>query len=462
MTAALTARQLLQQPEPVTQGRLQLANTDYEILASLRHLAGRRSTLQVRRVADEQLRVIKLFIAQGKGQQEFERELSAHDHCRSHNIAVADICQQLNAEQGISAIAYQYLPNARTVAQLDVVEQPITALFELFARCHQADCYQQDPHLDNFAWSDGTLYLLDLASVVIADKALPMDTCLKNLARLLVQWPAERQTELMAKLPAYFTIRQQVFTDSLKQKISALYDQARRQHQRHYLKKQLRNCTMTGYRLTPWQQAAWRKGAIEPLQIEQLESAMQTGQPLKLGNSATVMLCQLAGQPRVIKRYNMKTFGHWLRRCWRPSRAQVSWLNANLLEYAGIRTPAPLGFVEQRWLGLRHRAYFVCSHVEGRALLDLTDVELAEPDLLAQLKELFSKLRQHRLVHGDMKANNLLVDANGQLWLIDLDALRQMPANTFARLHQIDQHRFLQNWQGRDIEHQLKTVIEAA
>ena len=461
MTALLTARQLLQQPEPVTLGRLQLANIDYEILASLRHLAGRRSTLQVRRVVDDQLLVIKLFIADGKGQREFERELAAHGHCRSHNIAVADICQQLKADQGISAIAYQHLSDVKTVAQLDFAEQPITALFELFARCHQADCYQQDPHLDNFAWSDGQLYLLDLASVVITNKALPMNVCLKNLARLMVQWPAERQTELMAKLPDYFTIRQQLCTDSLKQQLCAFYEQARRQHQRHYLKKQLRNCTMTGYRITPWLQAAWRRAVIGPLQVESLESAMQQGQALKLGNSATVMLSELAGQPVVIKRYNMKTFGHWLRRCWRPSRAQVSWLNANLLEYAGIRTPAPLGFVEQRWLGLRHRAYFVCKHVAGRALLTLTDAELAEPQLCDQLRTLFAKLRQHRLVHGDMKANNLLVDANGLLWLIDLDAMRQVPAKTFTRGHQIDQRRFLQNWQGRDIEQQLKTVIEA-
>ncbi len=91
MTDVLTATSLLQKPEPTASGQLQLADSTFEILASLRHLAGRRSTLQVRRIADDQLLVLKLFVAQGKGQQEFERELAVHAHCRSHNIDVADI-----------------------------------------------------------------------------------------------------------------------------------------------------------------------------------------------------------------------------------------------------------------------------------------------------------------------------------------------------------------------------------
>ena len=98
----------------------------------------------------------------------------------------------------------------------------------------------------------------------------------------------------------------------------------------------------------------------------------------------------------------------------------------------------------------------------GQPLLALSDTELREPALQAQLKDLFVSLRQHRLVHGDMKANNLLVDADGQLWLIDLDAMRQVPSGKFTTLHEQDQRRFMQNWHGRDIETQLKKVIEAA
>lgn len=462
MTDVLTATSLLQKPEPTASGQLQLADSTFKVLASLRHLAGRRSTLLVRCIADGQLLVLKLFVAQGKGQQEFERELAVHAYCRSHHIDVADIEMQINTDQDVNAIAYQYLPKARTLAQMDFAEQPIADLFKLFACCHQADCLQQDPHLDNFALSEGKLYLLDLASVALVNKPLTMTACLNNLAGLLVQWPEHKQADLRAYLPNYFTVRQQAFTDRLSAQLEACYKKSRSQHQRHYLKKQLRNCTMTAYRKTLWHEAAWRKGIVDSLQADTLESLMQAGQPLKLGNSATVMLSTLEAQPVVIKRYNIKNFGHWLSRCLRPSRARTSWLNANLLEYAGIATPQPLGFVEQRWLGLRRRAYFVSRQVVGQPLLALSEAELCEPALLAQLKNLFVSLRQHRLVHGDMKANNLLVDTDGQLWLLDLDAMRQVPSRKFAELHKQDQRRFMQNWHGRDIETQLRKVIEAA
>lgn len=461
MNTVLTASTLLKTAEPPSARPLQLADSRFEILASLRHLAGRRSTMQVRSVANGQMLVLKLFIAEGKGQQEFERELAAHSHCIAHNINVADIYLQINDYQGVSAIAYQYLPQARTLGKMTFSEQPIAALFALFAQCHQANCYQQDPHLDNFAWSGDKLYLLDLASVVVRDKPLSMAACLDNLARLLVQWPVQHQSQLRPYLRDYFTVRQQSFTDRLSKRLEVLYTKCRTQHRRHYIKKQLRNCTMTGYRKTLWSEAAWRKGMVEALQAERLESLMQTGQPLKTGNSATVILSELARQPVVIKRYNMKNFWHWLRRCLRPSRARKSWLNANLLEYAGILTPQPLGFVEQRWLGLRHEAYFVSRHVMGRSLLELSDDELLKPELQQQLRKIFVSLRQNQLIHGDMKASNLLVDAEGQVWLIDLDAMRQVSSRRFTALHQRDQERFMQNWYEREIESELKKLIEA-
>ena len=189
---------------------------------------------------------------------------------------------------------------------------------------------------------------------------------------------------------------------------------------------------------------------------------MQTGQSLKLGNSATVVLGELAGRPVVIKRYNMKSFGHWLRRCLRPSRARMSWLNANLLVYAGIATPQPLGFIEQRWLGLRRCAYFISLHVAGRPLLALSDDELRDPALQAQLKNLFISLRQHQLVHGDMKANNLLVDYNGLLWLIDLDSMHRVSGHNFIALHEQDKCRFMQNWYGRGIKPEILSLIESS
>src|SRR5690606_22325046 len=114
----------------------------------------------------------------------------------------------------------------------------------------------------------------------------------------------------------------------------------------------------------------------------------------------------------------------------------VSWYNANLLEYLGIATPQPLGFVEQRFFGLRREAYFICQYIAGRALADVSDSEIQQLEIVQQITELFEQLRRHHIYHGDLKATNFLVDQQQKIWLIDLGAMQQITTTGFQRLHQ--------------------------
>ena len=139
----------------------------------------------------------------------------------------------------------------------------------------------------------------------------------------------------------------------------------------------------------------------------------------------------------------------------------MSWYNANLLEFLGIATPQPLGFVEQRFFGLRQKAYFICEHIAGRSLADLSDSEIQQPEMLQQISELFEKLHLHRIYHGDLKASNLLVDEQQKIWLIDLDAMQQITKTGFKRLHKKDQQRFLRNWPVGETRHLLTKAIKA-
>lgn len=106
-----------------------------------------------------------------------------------------------------------------TLNELSEDAFPLTALFDLFGRCHQNQCYQQDPHLDNFVFSNNTLYLVDLASVVCPKKPLKMATCLNNLARLMAQFPLEQQEWLLNGLPAYFAARNMVLDPMIEQQL---------------------------------------------------------------------------------------------------------------------------------------------------------------------------------------------------------------------------------------------------
>ena len=458
----LTPQHLLTELPAAFPVELKLGGAEYQIHSVLRFLARRRIVLHASKGSGEF--VLKLFAAQGKGKQEYQRELKAHHHCSQADIAVAPIMQNGDDQHGVSFIVYAFLPKAVTLNELTEEAFPLTALFDLFGRCHQNHCYQQDPHLDNFVLSDNTLYLLDLASVFYSKKPLKMATCLNNLARLMAQFPLEQQEWLLNGLPAYFTARNRVLDPMIEQQLLGKIQKARDYRQSHYLKKQFRACTMTRYRKMLMLEAAWRgnlSAALSEHPLETLNQAMQDGIPLKKGNSATVVRSELAGQPVVIKRYNIKTPWHFLRRCLRKSRANVSWYNANLLEYLGIATPRPLGFIEQRFMGLRHKAYFISAHIAGRSLADLPESELQREEMLEKISVLFEQLRRHHIYHGDLKATNLLLDEQQKIWLIDLDAMQQITKTGFTRLHKQDQQRFLRNWPVGETRHLLSKAIKA-
>lgn len=456
-----TARSLLQSPVDTLPPRLTLSGVDYMPQTVLRQLPGRRCTLLAH--DDGQPCVLKLFVARGKGQAEFKRELRAHRQCSAAGIAVAPLQAAFSGRDGVSLIRYAYLDGARSLAGLTVDEMPLDELFSLFAACHEAGCEQQDPHADNFVLSKGQLYLLDLASVRCLRKSLGNTRSLANLAALIAQWPLESEPLFLAQLPAYCARRGWQWGVARQRRLARLIRAARTRRQRHYLKKQFRNCSLTRYYDSPSLRIAMKRALAlpaSPALLPELQQAFEQGEWLKQGNSASVKRATLAGQQVVIKRYNVKHGWHFLRRCLRPSRASVSWRNAHLLEFLGIRTPSALLFVESRFAGLRRGGYFVCRHVDGRPLSDLDAQTLQQPALQSELRALFAALARHRIWHGDLKANNLLVDEAMRLWLIDLDALQQLPAARFAGRHRRDTQRFLRNWPPGPLQQSLARLLD--
>jgi tRNA A-37 threonylcarbamoyl transferase component Bud32 len=170
---------------------------------------------------------------------------------------------------------------------------------------------------------------------------------------------------------------------------------------------------------------------------------------LKRGNSASVLRVELDGRARVIKRYNLKSVAHWLRRFWRPSRAWHSWRNAQRLCLWGVPTPRPVALLEHRFGWLRARAYYVCDWVAGEPLAQVLPAAdpLRRDLLLDRLCGLLADLARLGLSHGDLKATNLLVDQDNQLMLLDLDGLRRHRRRaTFERALARDIARLRANW----------------
>lgn len=179
------------------------------------------------------------------------------------------------------------------------------------------------------------------------------------------------------------------------------------------------------------------------------DDLMEKGRLLKGGDSTTVTAVNLDGKELVVKRYNMRSGWYRLRRLFRPSRAWYCWASAHQLQWMGVDTPTPVLMLERRWWLLRREAYFVTEQVAGQDVLGMIqsgDSRVNWNDVLACMRRLFSTMQRYRLVHGDLKASNLLYSP-GQLTVIDLDATRyEMRRRRFHKYFMRDVARFLANW----------------
>ena len=182
---------------------------------------------------------------------------------------------------------------------------------------------------------------------------------------------------------------------------------------------------------------------------------------LKAGNTATVIQTELAGRQVVIKRYNIKSFPHALSRMFRKSRAAKSWQNANLLEFIGIPTVKPLGFIEKRWGWFRGTAYFLAEYQASEELLDVYQRRQPEPDESSQIQSIFRLLQACKIGHGDMKAQNLLLSQDGEVLLIDLDSLVEYCSESLGeKAHAQDKKRFLRNWADGPLYQYFSTLLK--
>jgi predicted trehalose synthase len=311
---------------------------------------------------------------------------------------------------------------------------------------YRAGVYQADLHGGNFLRAEGRLWLIDPGAVE-GEPGQPLDSArvVDNLGLLVAQFRRCDQAAVLQSVLAHPV-------SALAGGGQALHDAAENHWQRRkrdYLAKIFRTSTAVRFERRFDRVWACRRERSDPELDAFLcdpDTAMARGELLKDGNSATVVRTVLDGRAVVIKRYNIKGFGHWLRRFWRPSRAWVSWRNAHLLALVGIDTPAPVAMLERRAGPLRGRAYYVCDSVDAEELLDVAVRRPLSDAQLNALRHLFACLRCAQLHHGDLKAKNILMSTE-RAWLIDLDALREVPSSgAFDRRHRKDVARFLRNW----------------
>ena len=179
---------------------------------------------------------------------------------------------------------------------------------------------------------------------------------------------------------------------------------------------------------------------------------------LKAGNSATVVRVRVGDAAYVVKRYNVKSFTHGLRRALRPRpRYRVAWLSGHRLRRLGVATPRPVALLEFR-RGLANVAYLVMEDLgTPRDLREAIAGNGYSSRIGRDVALLFRALGDAQLVHGDTKASNFLVRDEG-VYLIDLDAVKP---GIQARSR--DVARFLANWDDQpDVRESFRGALQEA
>lgn len=450
---------------------LQLSGTEETRLVCeqpLRNLPGKR--LVCRGTWNERSVLVKLFLHHKRAQRHWLREKDGVELLTANNLTTPGLLFAGALNDSTPVLIFDYLPMATTALEqwqqcLDD-HQRITLLKELIstiAAQHQCGLWQKDIHLGNFLISAKKIYTIDgdgIRNAAHLSKATARKKQRANLALFLAQLPPQHDHLLPQILEHYRTQSCQTAGDnsnSTAEQESILHHElpnARRRRRHDYVSKAYRNCGEF-VRQNSFKRLCIYRRDIDPQLLNALgdnPDALFTGATLlKEGNSATVASITLNGHNWVIKRYNIKNFIHGLKRCWRPTRAWVSWGNAHRLTISGINTPQAVAMIEKRWGPLRLGGYYICAQIAAPAadqyLLDPHQETIADKDRVKErFVTLFQILYQLRTTHGDCKASNFLIH-HGRIYVIDLDAMQEyLWQPLFVRAFTGDRARFLRNW----------------
>lgn len=444
--------------EPPLPCEFTLPQGQVRVLRWLRVLPGKRLVAEVDCAG--QPGVLKLFIATG-AERHCQREVDGLLALQAHGVTTPALLGHGALHDGGHYVLSAYLAGSHTLQQqwdLLASRAPgdsgamalLGQALALIAAMHRVGLVQTDLHLGNFLLHEQQLYVIDGDAVEALSPGQPLSAAQveDNLAIFLGQLDPEWDALGELLLVDYLQHNPLALNpDRLARQVA----QVRQRRLDDYLGKTLRDCTTFAVRRSWSRFCVAVRSELDNLSVllARPDDALAAQPLLKDGGSSTVGRTRVQGRELVIKRYNIKGFGHWLKRFWRPTRAWHSWLAAHRLQFLGIATPAPLAMIEQRFGPLRRRAWLITEYCGGVDLLHYLGEDgqrLPEPAVADAMLAVFDQLVQARISHGDFKATNLLWHAE-RVWLIDLDAMQaHRSERSWQAAWQRDRQRFVRNW----------------
>jgi len=407
--------------------------------------------------------VVKLFLDPKNALRHWTREKNGVVALANSRVRTPQMLFSGQLTDETFVLVFECLPQAQTALQLwnklsstnsrlSFMQQLVESIGEL----HDAGLMQEDLHLANFLVSDQKIYVIDGDAInsVSGGKPLDLTPSSKNLALFFAQILPVYDS-LVTPTTLHYAKQRKLSGDLLLDRLTLDLPDARSRRRHKYVKKSYRTCDEFVRSKRSGMVAICRRqaqGEILTRLLDDPDAFMRDGELLKDGNTSTVVRIQTDGCDWVVKRYNIKNPWHALQRCFRSTRAWVSWGNAQRLTVSGVSTPRSIAVVEKRIGPLRSTGYYVCDFVDGANAEAFFQDDAVEAPVKEQVTEnfahLFALFYKLNICHGDCKATNFLLKDN-EPWVLDLDAMQECSSPTrFKKLFQIDRQRFLRNWQG--------------
>jgi len=408
--------------------------TELTFTSVARVLPGRR----VSGVAEHEGETVFAKMFYGKRARRYwQRELAGAARLQRAGVNTAAVLDKgATADSGGFVVLYELLAEAHNLRD-DNLEDMMAAV-QMLAQLHDADLVQTDVHVNNFLRSGGQYYAIDADGI---RPARLLRQQFANLGMLLAQRAPVHDGDIAEVWAAYSAARgayvSNMGSTELLVKLTA---QQRNKRVRRYLRKTQRECTQFVRRKSFTHNFLCDRQHWPRLQRFMVfpEAVVGEGTPLKLGNSATVVRVTIDDERYIVKRYNIKSFAHRLRR-WFKRRARHAWCNGHLLAFLGIDTAQPVALLERKVGWFTGVCYLVMPDCGERNLGQILSTdETCFAEVAPATVALLRALQAAKLEHGDLKASNFVM-AGERLSLIDYDAVRRGG-------YEKDHARFLANW----------------
>lgn len=405
-------------------------------------------------IADYQGAVVFAKLFYGKGARRYwNRELAgARLLALGETLTPAVLHSGATADNLAFVVLYQAIVDPQGLREDNVPE--LLAAVRQVALLHEQGLMQTDIHRNNFVVSEGQVHLVDADGI---RRGRLLRHHFRNLACFMAQRAPWFDRDIEAVWQCYVAVRgDYVAKMGSVEALLKLTLKERENRVTRYLGKTQRECTefvqcKNFSRNFLCDRQHWSRLArfmVLP------EVYIGEGTPLKLGNSATVVRCEVDGVRYVVKRYNIKSLTHRVQR-WFKRRARKAWCNGHWLAFLGIETARPVALLEHRFGWFVGVSYIVMPDVGDRDLGQVLSTDVGAFERVAdQTASLIVKLRDAGIRHGDLKATNLIEQRSHestQMVLIDFDALSKGCIDK-------DKRRFLANW---DYDPELRDAWEA-